>query len=133
MSNSPGKAALISRFVASGIVNGAISFTLIFVLMLLGVSAFESNVLGYAAGLASSFLLNRRFVFVSNGRVNREAVRFLVAFGLSFAANAGMLQLAIALAINAYLAQVIAAATYTIVMFMLCDAYVFAERHRGSR
>ena len=134
MFNSRHKAALLSRFAASGVVNGIISFSLIFALMALGVPAITANICGYAVGLVSSFVLNRRFVFMANGRLNRELIRFLAAFATSFAANLAVLRMLLALAsFNAYVMQVVAAATYTIVMFLLCDAFVFNARDRASR
>jgi putative flippase GtrA len=133
MSSSSPKAALLTRFAASGVVNGIIGFSLIFLLMALGVSATAANVCGYAAGLVSSFVLNRRFVFVASGELNREMLRFLAAFAVSFGANLAVLRLSIASSLNPYLAQLVATATYVVVMFVLCDAFVFPARERRRR
>jgi putative flippase GtrA len=130
MFSSPGRTGLVARFLASGAVNTAVGLGIIFLLMALGVSPVVSNVCGYAVGLAVSFTLNRRFVFYANGRIDGEFVRFIVAFGCSFLANLAVLRLLLALPINPVVAQVFAAATYTAVMFVLCNAFVFRQRRR---
>lgn len=133
MFSSPDRTPLLSRFLAGGAINTAVGFSVIFLLMLLGVAAVTANICGYAVGLALSFVLNRRFVFVAHGGLSGELIRFLAAFGVSFAANLGVLQLLIgAQAIDPYIAQLVAAATYTLLMFALCDAFVFTARDRNQ-
>jgi len=121
---------LVARFLASGAVNTAVGFAIIFLLMAFGVSPVVANVCGYAAGLAVSFTLNRRFVFYAHGRIDAEFLRFILAFGCSFLANLAVLELLLAVPINPVAAQVFAAATYTAVMFALCNAFVFRQRRR---
>lgn len=52
----------------------------------LGVNPWIANVAGYVAGMVNSFVWNKLWVFHSrNRRIQGEALRFLVGFGLCFA------------------------------------------------
>lgn len=89
-----------------------------------------SNVLGYLCGLATSFELNRRYVFPGSGaRAPLQGMRFLVAFVISYGANFLTLSaLLSATSTNKYLAQGISTAVYIAVFFMLSKLYVFSNR-----
>ena len=119
--------ALVARFLAAGVINTVVGFSVIIVLMLMGIDAITSNIAGYAIGLLLSFTLNRQFVFLAHGKVSREFATFLVAFGVSFGANLACLQLLITrLAVSPFAAQVVAAAVYSCLMFVICRYFVFS-------
>ncbi len=50
-----------------------------------GLNPYLSNALGYICGVINSFLCNKTWVFRSKGGYTREAVKFLVGFGLCYA------------------------------------------------
>jgi putative flippase GtrA len=115
------------RFVLVGAFNTGFGYALIFFCMLvLGLSPFLSNFIGYAVGLCASFALHRFYTFRSSGQALPEFLRFLPVFVVCYALNLLALYLSIhELGINAIAAQVIAAATYIGSSFMLNKVLVF--------
>ncbi len=66
------------------------------------------------------------------GGLRREGVRYLVAFALAFLANLAVLKLSLGwLGLSPYAAQLLAAATYTGAMYMLCRHVVFTNAGRA--
>ena len=90
-----------------------------------------SNAIGYAAGLAVAFVLNRVFVFEGARLSIAAGVRFAVSFGIAFALNQAVL---VALTRGAgmapELAQVFAMVCYTVIFYFLNKHFVF---HAASR
>ena len=128
---------LISRFGLAGVANTLVGLSVIAVLDLgLSVDPPIANAAGYLAGFATSYFLNRRFVFQNAERAGVTGPRYLVATAMAFASNQ------VALAISAHLlgkgeaarltAQLTAMATYTLVLFVGCRFWVFAPGHVGS-
>lgn len=73
------------KYAIVGVMNTLLTLCVIFVCKsLLGVNDYVSNAIGYVVGLINSFLWNRRWVFRSNGRISRQAVRFLVGFAVCY-------------------------------------------------
>lgn len=69
-----------------GIVNTALTATIIFGLMAMDVSPVASNAAGYGAGLLASFTLNSRLTF--QVRANKGMlIRFLIVSGIAYLAN----------------------------------------------
>lgn len=76
------------RFGIVGVINTLLTLTVIFVCKsLLGVNIYVANALGYGVGLLNSFVWNKRWVFKSDGRYRREAVKFLVGFAVCYLAQ----------------------------------------------
>ena len=120
------------RFGLVGILNTAVGLGTIFALMYgLGLGAVLSNLIGYGIGLCVSFVLNSRWTFgaaVTPG----TALRFLLAFGLSYLANLGMLLFCMGPpGMHPGLAQLVAMVTYTIVFFVLSRTIVFTSGRPG--
>ena len=115
------------RYAGSGSLNSLSGFAVIFLLMWLGVSPWLANVAGYAVGFVLGFVLSKNFVFRSNGHFVAESKRYLVAFAVAFLVNLLVLQLSLnALALHALTAQLVAACSYTLLMYFLSRVYVFA-------
>lgn len=73
------------KYCLVGVLNTLVTFGVIYLCKsLLGMNMYVSNALGYIAGVINSFLFNRQWVFKSGGKVYREAVRFVVGFGLCY-------------------------------------------------
>ncbi len=92
--------------------------------------ALVANACGYAAGFALGFLLNRSFVFRSQGDVARTGPRYLVAVVVAYGMNLIVLQSARTLlpggALAHAAAQVAAMVAYTVLLFLLSRYWVFA-------
>jgi putative flippase GtrA len=115
-----GLAGVVNTLACLGMI-GALEFAA-------GIAAGPANALGFAFGLATSFMLNRNFVFRGAPRPG-TARRFLVAFSGSFAINQLVL-LALAPPDSAGLlwrwsVQLAAISSYTLVMFLCCQFWVY--------
>ncbi len=126
MSSLRRESAYLSRYAGSGVLNTVAGFATIFLLMAFGASPFLANVAGYLVGLVLGFTVSRKFVFVSQGHVTSEALRYLVAFLFCFTLNLLTLGFALeSLQWHAVAAQLLAAAVYTFSMYLLSRYLVF--------
>lgn len=74
------------KYCTVGVLNTAVCLGIIFVCKsILGIDPYLSNALGYIGGVINSFLWNRKWVFHSGGSMGREAVLFLIGFGVCYA------------------------------------------------
>lgn len=118
----------LGRYVGSGSLNTMTGFAVIFLLMWLGLSPFLANVAGYTVGFILGFVLTKKFVFRSNGHFVAESFRYLIAFLISFLVNLLVLRLSIdAMKLNVVAAQVVAAGSYTLLMYFLTRLFVFVR------
>ena len=126
--------AYLGRYAGSGVLNTLAGFSVIFILMLFNVPPILANIGGYLFGLVLGFFLSKKLVFRSEGHITSEGLRYLAAFLASFILNLIVLQFALSvLHWNAVLAQLLAAATYTIIMYMLSRLLVFRAGIDSSR
>jgi len=122
----------ITRYMGSGVINTIVGFVVILSAMAVGFSPMISNVLGYAVGFTLGFILSKKFVFRSDGHFVAESIRYLIAFIAAFLFNLLVLHLSLDyLRFNAVIAQVVAAASYTLLMYLLTRLFVFSAA-RGS-
>lgn len=127
------EAAYITRFAGSGIINTIIGFIIIFFAMALGYSPMVSNVAGYAVGFTLGFVLSKKFVFRSNGHFAAESIRYLIAFAIAFLVNLLVLRLALTyMNFHAVISQIVAAVSYTLLMYILTRLYVFNTGNKGK-
>lgn len=126
MSRWRSESVYLGRYAGSGAVNTIIGFAVIFLLMALGVSPIVSNVGGYLVGFFFGFVVSKRFVFRSGGRIAAEGIRYLAAFLISLISNLLVLHFTLeVLHLNASFAQLPAAVTYMIIMYLLTRWFVF--------
>ena len=126
MSNWQIESAYIGRYAGSGALNTLVGFSAIFLLMALGVSPILANISGYLLGLVLGFFLTKKIVFRSKGHITSEGLRYLGAFLICFVINLFVLEFALsALRWNPVFAQLLAAATYTVIMYLLTRLLVF--------
>ena len=116
------------KYGAVGVINTLITAVVIYIVQeLLGRDPVPSNVLGYAAGLLNSFLLNSRWTFKSAFSW-RSFIGFMLAFGVCY-----LLQLLVLLwlgeetEIPPYPQQLIAMVVYTGANFLLNKFVVFKK------
>lgn len=73
------------KYAIVGVMNTVVTFVVIFIMKsVLGVNPLVSNAIGYVAGLINSFIWNKRWVFQSKKGAGREAVKFLIGFGVCY-------------------------------------------------
>jgi putative flippase GtrA len=119
-----------SRFLTVGVLNTAWGYALIFAFMyVFGLSPQTSNMLGYAIGLVTSYLLHRIFTFRSSDSKTPELVRFLLIFAISFGANLIVLELLLTWSLSAPISQVLAGVVYVCTSYQLNRRLVFRTSH----
>ncbi len=121
-------AGLLAKYSLSGVVNTVIGYAVIFACMHFGLGPTPSNVIGYAIGCVLSFVQSRYWVFRSAGTFGADAARFLPMFLLAYAVNFAVLQAALALGVNAYVAQIAAGIAFVGAGFALNHWIVFRQR-----
>lgn len=128
MSKWQSESAYLSRYAGSGMLNTAVGFSVIFLLMWLGLSPFLANIGGYLVGLLLGFFVTKKLVFRSAGNFTTEGIRYLAAFLACFGLNLLVLQVALEwLKWNPNMAQLLAAVTYTILMYLSTRYLVFRK------
>jgi len=120
------------RFGLAGVANTLVGLGVIAALDLgLHVRPAIANAAGYAAGIALSFVLSRRFVFRSRGSARTAAPRFLISAAIAFAANQVVLAAAGQLLggdpASRLAAQVCGMSVYTLTLFVLGRFWIFKE------
>lgn len=73
------------KYCLVGVLNTLVTLGVIYMCKsLLEWNLYVSNALGYICGVINSFLCNKQWVFHSEGSYAREAVKFLLGFGLCY-------------------------------------------------
>lgn len=115
------------RFAIVGAGNTAVDFVVFFVLAALSVPAAAAQVVSYGAGMANSYIWNRRWTFEVKRKANiGEFLRFLAVNGLSLGASLAVLLAAERLA-PLWLAKMAATMAGMAVNFIGSRIWVFAE------
>jgi putative flippase GtrA len=123
---------LLARFGLAGLVNTAVGFGVIVLLdPVLGLPPALANAIGYAAGMATGFVLNRSFVFRSDGALPATGLRYAIAVAASFALNQAVLgAMGSLLGVGSFrhlAAQAAAMAVYSTALFVICRVWVFGR------
>jgi putative flippase GtrA len=123
---------LIARFGLVGLANTVLGFGVIAGLDVgLHVAPALANAAGYGVGVLSGFLLNRSFVFRSQGGYRSTGAKYFLMVILAFALNQAVLFAAGRVlgpgSWQHLLAQLCGMGTYTVVTFILCKVWVFRE------
>jgi putative flippase GtrA len=118
------------RFGMVGLVNTAVGLAVILGLEFgAHIEPHLAAIGGYAVGIAIGFVLNRRFVFRSDGHLGHTGVKYLIAVAICLAANQAVLTAALHLArptVTGHLiAQVTGMVAYTLLLFAICRGWVF--------
>ena len=112
-----------------GIFNTIIGLgTILFLYNILNLSYIISNIIGYALGLISSFILNKRWTFASKNHYSKEILPFLSVFIISYIVNLLSVIVAVeVITVDPNIAQVIGTLTYTIINFLLNRRWTFSS------
>ena len=121
------------RFAISGVANTSAGLSVIYgTKYFLEFNDITANATGYAVGLIVSFTLNSVWTFKYSGSWWPAVIKFLAAFGISYAANLLCVLLLIdALETNSYVAQTIGLIPYTICFYLLSKLVVFRRTRLG--
>ena len=120
----------VARFGLVGLANSVLGFGVIAGLDVgLHVQPALANAGGYGVGVLFGFLLNRSFVFRSQGGYRSTGAKYFAMVLLAFALNQAVLFVAgKVLGSGSWqhlLAQLCGMGTYTVVTFVLCKVWVF--------
>jgi len=119
------------RYAGSGVLNSVVGLICIFSAMSIGFSPTSSNFIGYGVGFLLGFIFSKKFVFRSNGDFVAESFRYLLFFVSCFFCNLLMLQLTLYFGVNAVVSQLIAAVTYTSLMYLSSRLFIFNAKSGG--
>lgn len=86
---------------------------------------FIANSLGYLVGLINSFILNRNWTFKSTSNWKVSLLRFLIAFGLCYCLQLGVVLWLNGILSSAYICQLIGIVVYSALNFLLNKYYTF--------
>jgi putative flippase GtrA len=115
----------IVSFGLVGVMNTAITAAIIAALTMSGLDLVAANAIGFAAGLANSFYMNRRFTF--GGAGSGTAIPFAVSFAVAYLLNLAVVLLTGPLvSYHALIPQAAGMLTYNVAFFVLMKLWVFA-------
>ena len=112
------------RYNLVGVANTLVGFSIVFSLMFFGISAEQSNMIGYAIGAILSFYLNSKYTFKSKF-TKLLALKFFGVLALSYLLNFLVLKWLLFSEVDPYLAQFFSAVVYTLSSFILMKVFVF--------
>lgn len=116
----------VVKFAGVGVLNTLLTLAIIFCLTAwFGVGDARANLAGYLAGLAFSFVLNRRWTFRSDAAALPALARFLLVFGVSYLLNIAIVLGLIRLGLNNYLAHMAGMPFYSVAFYLGCRHVAF--------
>lgn len=117
------------RFVLVGLANTVAGLATIYsAKYFFGLGDVTANSLGYGLGLMLGFLLNASWTFLYRGSYLHACGLYLLAFGVSYAVNLGVVLILIdGFGTNGYLAQAAGVPFYTLCFFVSCQLVVFRQ------
>lgn len=117
---------MLLRFAGVGIVNTLVGIACIVVCMsVLGLHPVVANVVGYVAGFVLGYVLNRRWTFADDTPARRSTPRYAAVVLGAYAISLTILSTAVGAGIDAYAAQVLAAAIHSSLVFFGARRYAF--------
>jgi putative flippase GtrA len=128
-SNRPFDYLQIVRFASVGVLNTAFGYTVILFALWLGNGDVVSNMIGYTAGLALSFALNRQWTFGDTKNVAANVgARYVGTFLVAYAVNLGIVVAARSTGLmEGPMIHLLGICAYTILFYLGSVYFVFAE------
>jgi putative flippase GtrA len=111
-----------TKYCFIGVVNGIVTYSLMFTLVM----DLNVNFIGYAAGIITSFFLNKYTNFKSNGEIKTELPVFIISCLVAYCANLGVLYAMVELLNQTKLtALIIASGVYCVIVYSSARFLVF--------
>lgn len=133
LSSAPAELGRIARFGAVGLLNTVVGYAALIAALFAGLGDIGANLLGFAVGLATGFVLNSRWTFdTGNALTGDRLVRYLAAFAVAYLVN-----LAVVLAARTVLgpenplSHLAGLTVYIGIFYAISRTYVFAPE-RGD-
>ena len=121
------------RFAAVGIGSNLLLYLLYLILTSLGVGHKTAMSCLYLLGLVQTFLLNKTWTFAHQGKMHAALGRYLIAYGLGYLLNLGMLHLLVdRFGLPHLLIQGLAIFVVAVTMFLLQRHWVFTSHNLHS-
>ncbi len=125
--NLLGKKKQFIKYATSGTVNTIITLVIYNLLIKVNVGYIISNTIAYIFGVANGFILNKIWVFKSDGRVSALLMKFIIVNLISLIFSTAILFCLVNnLYINKILAQMIATISTGIVNYILNKLWTFS-------
>lgn len=113
-------------FALVGVVNTALSLSVIWLAGALGAGPYLANAAGYAVGLTNSFVMNRAVTFRQTAQSPGAPLRFMLAFCVAYLVNLALLTVGLYIdPTREFLWQLPAMVGYTLAFFVLSKWFVF--------
>ena len=117
------------KYLVVGLANTLCGLLIIYAMKFFaGASDVTANVVGYAAGLAISFALNRSWTFQYGGSNARAFLRFVLVMLVAYALNLVTVLSAIRLGVDGYVAQAAGIVPYTAFGYLASKFIAFRTR-----
>lgn len=117
------------KYGMTGLLNSAVTLTLIYTSIAVGLGDVTANAIGYAVGICVSFFMNNRWTFAQDRVTVSQFVRFLAVAGCAYAVNLWVLLTARdVLHIDHRICHLLGAVAYTGVGFIGTSLFVFRSK-----
>lgn len=118
------------KFCIIGVINGAVGFSIILSLMyVFNINYLISNIIGYGAGLSTSFILNKYVNFKSVGAFNIEFTVFIISFIIAYSINILLLYTVVDILHESKLiGLIIGSSVYTALFYLSSRFLVFHKK-----
>ncbi len=120
-------------FVTAGGTATVINYGIFIALYWVGLPYLLASAIGYASGIAVSFVINRTLVFRSRGGSGTEAVRYAVVYLFALLAQLALLASLVLLGLGPLLANAIALVIVVILNFFAIRNFVFRAKPKVAR
>ena len=126
--------AQFRRFLIVGVVNTFTGLMVIFAAKWsMDLGDVSANVIGYAVGLAVSYVLNKKWTFRHKGEVLRSFLWFIATFAIAYPLNlATVIVLIHGAETNSYLAQALGIPPYMITFYLFSRYLSFRQRRESG-
>ena len=114
-----------SKYSIVGFLNTIVGYSFIYLGVLIGLSPYLSNLLGYTVGVLFSFAMNHFFVFSSKLKNNQQILKYIIAFIVSYLANLIALYACIHSNIAEIISLIISSIIYFRLMFLFSKVWIY--------
>ena len=119
------------KYLFVGVINTIFGYTVILILMFIGIIPEISNFVGYLLGVGLSYFLNKKFTFKSNIDNKQGIIKFYLSMLIAYILNLFVLIVTYRIFnINPYISQIFAGIVYTLIGFLLSNFFVFVSTRK---